>query len=209
MAFPTIKALKPQGEKIIRYMKSKNYKIRALNIVYLEGIDSDLTTLNKDRLNEWNDVRCIVSDKGDVLISHIATTEPGAYYTYNRMNPKGAFRIKFGQYLNAWKFGDHFGQRALVQCGNITGFRDDNEDGFRTGDKLDSGNYFGVNQHTTSKNKSMNTYNAPVDRQSAGCLVGKIPSSHFKKFIPICESMGVSTFDTTIIDGSDFFKFAG
>ena len=183
-------------------MKGKGYKVRALNIVYFEGLDTDLVTVNKDRLNEWNDVRCIISNTGEVLMACEATTEPGDHYTYNRMNPQGAFRIAFGQYLECWQIGRHFTQDALVQCGNLKGHRDHNMDGSRTGDKVYVGANFGVNQHTTS--------NAPgtVGRWSAGCLVGRYPATH-AKFMAICRSMGLRRFDTTIIDGSDFIKVVG
>jgi hypothetical protein len=197
MSFPVLPELKPQGDRAIAYMKSQGYKIRALNIIYFEGLDPDLATVNSDRLDYWNDVRSIITDDGDVLMSALATTEPGKHYTYNRMNPKGAFRLAFGQYLDCWQIGKHFAQDALVQCGSIKGYRDDNEDGFRTGDKIDVGDYFGVNQHTTS--------NAPntIERWSAGCLVGKNSETH-RRFMAICRSMGLKTFDTTLVAGDDF-----
>lgn len=200
MPFDTIPELKPLGLKAIKYMAAKGYKIRALNIVYFEGIDTDLVTVNRDRLDEWNDVRSVITDDGDVLMACQATTEPGKRYTYNRMNPLGAFRIAFGQYLDCWRIGRHFTQDALVQCGTIQGFRDDNEDGFRTGDTVDTGDYFGVNQHTTS--------NAPdlVGSWSAGCLVGRYPATH-ARFMAICRAMGLDTFDTTVVSGSDFYNF--
>jgi hypothetical protein len=199
MGFETIPELKPQGLKILEYMADKGYKIRALNIVYIEGIDTDLVTLNADRLDGWNDVRGVITDEGDVLMSAQGTTEPGKYYTYNRMNPQGVFRIAFGQYSEAWKLGKHYSQPALVQCGDLKGHRDHNEDGKRTGDLIYTGDDFYVNQHTTS--------NAPevVGRWSAGCLVGRYPSTH-AKFMQICRSMGLARFDTTVIAGDDFIQ---
>src|SRR5690242_4853640 len=82
-----------QGLKLIRYMKSKDWRIRALNIVYLEDANADTWEPVQGRLDEWDDVRILVKDTGEILLSCEATCEPGAYYTYNRMNPKGAFRI--------------------------------------------------------------------------------------------------------------------
>lgn len=180
-------------------MRLKGYKIRAWNIVYLEGINTDLATLNADRLDEWNDVRCVITNDGDVLMAAQATTEPGRHYTENRMNPKGAARIAFDQYLECWQLGKHYDQDALVQCGAIKVHRDNNEDGKRTGDAVDVGAGFFINQHTTSS--------APgsVGRWSAGCLVGRYPRTH-ARFITICRAMGLRRFDTTVIDGSDFVK---
>jgi hypothetical protein len=208
MSFPILTELNTQGKKAIAYMKSKQYKVRALNIVYFEGLDADdMETVNDDRLDFWNDVRAIIRDNGDVLMSCSATTEPGRYWRLNRMNPDGAAQLAFGQYLDSWKIGihgtdrpPHLQQDALVQCANLTVYRDDNEDGIRTGDKVFVGNEFGINQHTTS--------NAPdtIGKWGAGCLVGKYPSTH-AKFMVICRSMGLQTFDTTLIAASDFAKF--
>jgi hypothetical protein len=198
MSFATLPELKAQGQKTIAYMKAKGYKIRALNIVYFEGINCDLTTVNSDKIDVWNDVRAIVSNKGDVLLCCTATTEPGWYYREHPMNDGGAAQLAFGQYLDAWEIGNHRGQIALVQCGDLKVYRDKNEDGSRKGDALDVGSDFGLDQHTTS--------NAPdnVGRWSAGCLVGKYPDTHNEKFMPICRAMGVDTFDSTLIDGSNF-----
>jgi hypothetical protein len=201
MSFPILTELNSQGKKALKYMGSKGYKIRALNIVYFEGIDADdLKTVNNDRIDYWNDVRAIISNTGDVLMSATATTEPGWYYRLNRVNDGGAAQLAFGQYLDAWEIGDHKGQVALTQCGKLKVYRDGNEDGMRTGDPIDVGDDFGINQHTTTNAPDM------VGMWSAGCLVGKYPSTH-EKFIQICRSMGLNTFDSTLIDGSDFAKF--
>jgi hypothetical protein len=198
MSFATLPELKAQGIKAIAYMKAYGFKVRALNIIYLEGINCDLQTVNSDKIDFWNDVRAIVSNTGDVLLCCAATTEPGWYWRKNPMNDGGAAQLAFGQHLDAWQIGDHRGQDALIQCGSLRIFRDKNEDGSRKGDAIDVGCDFGLNQHTTS--------NAPdnVGRWSAGCLVGQYPDTHNDKFMPICRAMGLETFDTTLIDGSVF-----
>jgi hypothetical protein len=198
MGFGTIPTLIYSGRKAITYMKAYGFKVRALNIVYFEGLDTDLKTVNNDRIDQWNDVRAIISNKGEVLLCCAATTEPGWFYRNNPLNDGGAAQLAFGQYLDCWQIGDHRGQEALVQCGDLKLYRDKNEDGSRKGDAIDIGSDFGLNQHTTS--------NAPdqVGRWSAGCLVGKYPDTHNDKFMPICRAMGLETFDTTLIDGSLF-----
>lgn len=205
MSFAPILELKAQGVKAIKYMASKKYRIRALNIVYFEGLDTDLITVNADRMDEWNDVRAIITNNGDVLMACSATTEPGKYYTYNRMNPKGAARIAFGQYLDAWELGMHHSQQALVQCGTIKVYRDDNEDGSRAGDIVDVGSEFSINQHTTGDGSGSSS--EVVGRWSAGCLVGQYSSTHYGTFMPIVRSMGLKTFDTTVFSGSDFVNY--
>lgn len=203
MAFPTLDELRPQGRKIIEYMRSCGYLIRALNIVYLEGIDCDLVTLNRDSIDYWNDVRAIIGNDGQVLMCCAATTEPGWHYRHRPMNPLGAAQLAFGQYLDCWRIGKHYDQDALVQCGNLRVYRDRDKNGIRTGDPIDIGDYFGLNQHTTSS--------APdrVGKWSAGCLVGRWPETHNNKFMPICRAMGLETFDTTLIDAGHFIGWCG
>jgi hypothetical protein len=208
MSFPILTELNTQGRKAIEYMKSKGYKISPLNIVYFEGLDADdMKTVNDDRIDYWNDIRSIISNIGDVLLSTPATTEPGWYYRLNRINPHGTAQIAFGQYLDAWEIGHHYQQEALVQCGTLKIYRDDNEDGIRKGDPIDVGDDFGLVQSTTSDLKIDENVPDKVGMWSAGNLVGKYPSAH-AKFIEICRSMNRTTFDTTLIDGSEFAKFS-
>lgn len=204
--FTEIAALKVQGTKAIRYMVSKGYKVRALNIVYFEGLNANDWTENADRIDEWNDIRAVIGNDGTVYMSAVATTEPGWYYRQNRMNPDGAAQIAFGQYLDAWQFGKHFKQDALVQCGQIKVYRDNDENGSRQGDSSYVGDDFAINQHTTGNDADAGSPDT-VGRWSAGCLVGKVASTHYNLFLPLCRAMGLRTFDTTVIDGSDFSKY--
>lgn len=196
------------GKKVIRYIVSKGWRIRDHNIVYLEDIkDPDTWEPTSGVLDTWDDARCIITRDGEILLSCEATTEPGKYYTDNPLNPGGAFRIAFGNYQDAWQIGDHKGQMALVQCGDIKGHRDLNQDGIRTGDKIVVGSDFGVNQHTTSREPGA----APelVGRYSAGCLVGRYSTTHYEKFMKICQGTGLRYFDTTIIAADEFAAWQG
>jgi peptidoglycan hydrolase-like protein with peptidoglycan-binding domain len=142
------------ASRIIKYMQAKGYQIftgtREYNIVYVEGVELD-GKLNRDQANYFNDRRLVVQileGKPKIIGNWDGTTEPGYYYTYRPMNPKGAARIKFGQY-KAWRVGIHGTSdrhEALVQVAPVTVHRDFNKDLIRTGDRLDTG-YFGINQH--------------------------------------------------------------
>lgn len=194
------------GKKLLAYFKAKKWRIKALNIAYLEDADADNWMPHQNpKLNVWDDVRIVFTDDGEVLLSCVATTEPGDYYTFKPMNKAGAARIAFGQYLDAWVLGYHFKQYALVQVGNISVHRDLNKDGKRTSDKVYSG-LFGVNQHTTG-NSATSSPPALIGKWSAGCLVGKNPATHYNQFMPLLKHSGVKTFDTAIIDGGDFHNF--
>ncbi|MBW4479675.1 MAG: hypothetical protein KME54_23220 [Tolypothrix brevis GSE-NOS-MK-07-07A] len=199
--------------RIVDYMKAKNYAVfsgeKNYNIVYVEGMNED-GTLNDDAPNQFNDCRIIIEIVGNEpkIVNHWqATTEPGAYYTYNPMNEDGAARIKFGQY-QAWKVGTHGNSEpheALIQVLPVSIHRDFNKDFKRTGDRVDTG-YYGINQHWG--------YDAPltdIKNTSAGCLVGRRRQGH-REFMKILKSdrryqqSKDYIFYTTIIAGDDLIK---
>lgn len=203
MTETTAKERKAIGSKILQYMTSQKMKITAYNIVYIEGVDpvEEGFPLNADIMDFWNDTRNVIRDDGDIVLSAIATTEPGFYYTRRPMNREGAARIAFGQYLDCWEINIHgvgYPHEALCQIAPVTFYRDLNQDGYRTGDRVFK-DTIGLNQHTTS--------NAPpsIEMWSAGCLVGRYPSTH-QKFIRMMKDTGKRTFSTTVLDGSELHK---
>lgn len=198
-------------EKIVAYCQKKGYKIDKepghKNIVYLEGMNPD-GTLNNNALNVWNDLRIVMEfkDGKPVMIGcWEATTNPGKYYTYNPMNPKGAAIIAFGQYTS-WCVGMHghaSPHEALVQCAPLTVHRDTNRSGTRdAGEPIDSG-LFGVNQHWGGDSP-----HSDIGRWSAGCQVGRTKQGHREfmamiKSDPRYQANRSFMFTATIIDGKD------
>ncbi|WP_071187517.1 peptidoglycan-binding domain-containing protein [Trichormus sp. NMC-1] len=211
---PALKLGNDIASRIIKYMQAKKYEVftnpQEYNIVYIEGMNGDWT-LNNDAPNEFNDQRIVIEviDGIPKIVNNWqATTEPGKHYTYNPMNDKGAARIQFGQY-KAWSVGLHGTAQpheALRQVGNLTVCRDFNKDFKRTGDKLDTGDDFYINQHWG--------YDYPVNDikgASAGCLVGRRIEGH-KEFMAIVKkdrryvANKNYVFYTTIIPGDDLLK---
>ncbi|MCU0547248.1 MAG: hypothetical protein MUE44_34675 [Oscillatoriaceae cyanobacterium Prado104] len=195
--------------KLIEYMERQNYRIfrrpHEKNIVYIEGVDSDLN-LNPDRANEFNDARIVFEfvDRDPVILGRWdATTEPGYHYTDNPMNPKGAARIAFNQYT-AWQVGIHGysePHESLIQVEPVGVWRDWNRDMIRTGDKFDEG-LFGINQHWGYDHPRNDIHTA-----SAGCLVGQTREGHrnfmrLVKLDPRYQADKNFVFTTTVIDGS-------
>lgn len=203
------------AKRVLRYMRKKGYWIarspNMRNIVYVEGMNAD-GSLNKDAHNFWNDRRIVfriaAGGAPEMLVNDQATTEPGHFYTWNPLNPKGAARIAFGQY-KAWVVGRHKGsQPALVQRENVRLHRDLNKDGFRSKtDPIDVGKTFGINQHSTRPG----TPPERVDSYSAGCLVGRRWDWHLsfldivKEDVRYLQNQGY-LFITTIIAGDDLAK---
>lgn len=160
-----------------------------INVVYVEGMDEDGTP-NTDAPNVFNDLRLVlrVNRTGTPVVEELweATTEPGKHYTLiEKLDPRGAARIAFGQY-KAWSVGTHMAGRpsaheALVQTAPIRVFRDLNTDFERTGDRVFEG-LFGVNQHW-----GFDLPRSDIGRASAGCLVGRTRAGH-RAFMALCRS---------------------
>lgn len=150
-----------------------------LNILYIEGVNPDLSK-NNNIPNDWNDLRLVLDSTGAVLGKWRATVNPGRYWVENRMNSKGAANTHYGQYTS-WKIGYHRGDHeALVQTGGtVVVDRDANEDFERDGDPMDRG-FFGINQHWGYDQ-------VKVDKASAGCLVGQSREGH-KEFMKLVKS---------------------
>ncbi|MBP6825623.1 MAG: hypothetical protein KA165_03590 [Saprospiraceae bacterium] len=172
------------AKRILRCLRAKNFWIarspNAYNIVYIEGVNSDGNE-NADHFDEWNDRRFVIrikpGGKPEIVINDQATTEPGKFYTNNPENAQGAARIAFGQY-KAWVDGLHKGvQPALVQRAEVRVHRDLDKNGKRSkSDPVDVGDWFGINQHSTSPNVTPQL----IGKYSAGCLVGQEYAAHLK-----------------------------
>lgn len=207
---------------ILAYMKSKGYEVFTtpghLNIVYIEGMNPD-GTLNRDLLDDWNDLRLVIDHTGQgepkILLTHVATTEPGREATFSEgaRSRGGVARIAFGQY-RAWQMGYHKQSRngknhpALVQRAPVAVHRDKNRDGIRTRDNLHVG-MFGINQHSTRPGFS----GGKVGMFSEGCLVGRVWTEHVEQFIPLLKTDPRFVadpefmFTSTIIAGDDFQRW--
>jgi hypothetical protein len=191
---------------IIAYMVAMGYSLQSRNQIFIEDCDEIGNPLpNEFRADKWNDRALIIdhdvsTDTAKIIHNAAATCEPGVFYTVNRMNPDGAFRIKHGQYA-AWKIGDHKGQNpALIQCRSISGYRDDNEDGTRIGDCEVSGNY-GVDVHHGYDSTQ-------IGRGSAGCMVRQYKAAHYKAMELIqAQPPADGIYTVTILPGDKVFAF--
>ncbi|MBD2206241.1 peptidoglycan-binding protein [Calothrix sp. FACHB-1219] len=204
------------ASRIYNYMVKKGYTVfterQEYNIVYIEGMNVDLT-LNDDRPNSFNDLRLVLEiqeGKPVILDQWEGTTEPGVRYTNTPLNPKGAARIKFGQY-RAWQVGTHqagkpTAHEALVQTGGeVNVHRDFDKNFLRTNDKIDTG-FFGINQHW-----GFDFPQNDIKTASAGCLVGRTTAGH-RQFMELVkqdkryQADKKYTFYSTVIAGDDLMK---
>ena len=174
-----------------------------INIVYIEGVNSKDWNPNSDALDEWNDVRVVLSGKGELLLNAVATTEPGRHYRVNPLNNEGAAVIEFGYHKDVWGHGLHRGYPALVQVSDIKITRDKNADGYRTGDKTWlAGAECGITQHGCNGGNGGDN----IRYWSAGCLVGWSWNYHMN-FIDLCRKTKKTRFSASLLDGTKFNAF--
>jgi hypothetical protein len=179
--------------KILELFKSKNYVITDLMIVGVEDSTADLKPLPNGTGDTFNDRLIILTKDGKALANVACTTEPGLYYTRNRLNSHGAARVAFGQYINVWsRHGQHKNQpKTLVQVNPITVVRDSDNSMTRNGaDKTMSGLY-GINLHTTGAGPGSSP--SSIGRWSAGCTVVQNSGSFYELIVPLLH--GASTRD--------------
>lgn len=191
------------GGKVLRFMQDRGFRVKALNLVYIVGASADDWSPIPNTVDEWNDVRCIIRDSGEVLGSWKATTDPGRYYLSHPLNEAGCAILALGQHKDGWQLGLHRGYPALTQCGDIIIYRDRTQSGVRSGHTMVAGAECGINHHGTSGHDGDPR---SIGRWSAGCCVGMYWKSHLQ-FVQFCRDSGSSTFDATLLDGQALQQF--
>lgn len=158
--------------RLLRTYRKNNWPVRPaglINIAYVEGRNKDFS-FNGDRPDAFDDLRIVWRLNSEGMAEIVggpwwATTEPGAFWTHNRMNPAGAFHIAAG-YQRAWTRGVYHAQPALRQVMPLHGTRDDEETDTRHPGEEVFG-VFGVHHHGTPVRDRDH-----MGHSSAGCLVG-------------------------------------
>lgn len=183
------------GTKIIKAMSANGMRLKARNVVYIGSCDTN-GDLFPQKPDQWNDVRLIVSDKGEVIFKQLATIRPGQYYMDNPMNAAGCALIAYGQHRDAWTFGVHGysnPHESLVQCANIRVHRVTDGSFSRASKPVVAGAECGINGHSTYRG-----YSGGVGNWSAGCHVGLDFGLH-QKFIRLMKDSGQTLFDCTFL----------
>lgn len=124
---------------------------------------------NEDMIKDsvWNDLIGILYN-GKIYVT-LATTDPGSYWTFNRMDPRGCFHMKPCFQENIWRLGRHMGYPALTNTGSVghvKGWRDGNNNLlYDEGVDIDDEGIYAINCHhgwsTTGS----------IGKHSAGCQV--------------------------------------
>ena len=183
------------GKRVISLMVSKGYRVLARNVVYI-GSCSREGELAPQQPDAWNDLRSIITDKGEVIFKQRATIRPGQVYMDNPMNAAGCALLAYGQHRDGWCIGTHgysYPHDALVQCDNIKVHRVIDGSFSRASKPVNAGADCGINHHSTCPG-----YDGIVGNWSAGCCVGVDWDAHHK-FIDLLIQSGRQTFDVTLL----------
>jgi len=153
--------------------------------------------------NTFNDVLAVFfKNAGEwVLFQFPITTDPGQFYLEHPLSVHGCAIVKPGQYPGLWTLGFHRAQyKALVQTGDVTVFRDNNQDKVLDFENPQTGR-FGINLHRAAKAGESQV----VHKWSAGCQVMANPFD-FDVLMSVCEksaSVWGNSFTYTLINETD------
>ena len=187
---------------IIRVMKKKGYvvfdKEWSMNVV---GVRHGRTVTNR-----FDDALFLFyrADGWWHKYRFSCTTDPGLGPMENPI-PKGRAVLAPGQYRGAYSLGLHKGrQKALVQTGPVTVYRDKNGDRTLDYDNPDTG-LFGINIHWSSTTHD----SVQVDNWSEGCQVGTGAEDYnvFINLLTESASRYGKTFTYTLLEECDFEEY--
>ena len=172
----------PRLSWILCAMQARGYKVFTnprgydLNIV---GIRSSITKAGQ--FDDWLTVFWMESGKW-VYHAYPGTTDPGSRYLTKPLKDvrhKGTAILKPGQYRICYKIGKHRDKyTALVQCGKVTVYRDNNRDDVLDTDGMQQTGKYGINIHRAHRREIL----LEVGAHSAGCQVFQDPR-HFAEFM--------------------------
>lgn len=193
----------PSLDDIRRVMARKGYAFfeRGDYNVNVIGIRDSLTVTNK-----FDDTLILAYKvSGKWHVDYIpCTTDPGKGPMENP-GVKGRAVLKPGQYRGAFSLGLHKGrQKALVQTGPVTVYRDKNGDRTLDYDNPDTG-LFGINIHWSSTTHD----SVQVDNWSEGCQVGTGAEDYnvFINLLTESASRYGKTFTYTLLEECDFEEY--
>jgi hypothetical protein len=195
-------------EKMIRFLKSKNYKVyeevAVLNIVGMRNPKKDDGTVT----NKFDD-KLFVFFKNEkqnwVLIKYDITVVPGYDKGSTRIGTDRAI-LQLGQYVDQYQVGLHQNRsdhRCLKFATSVV-HRNDNNNKYNYTSSTERGS-FGINIHRSGNPQGNSVYN-----WSEGCQVFKVFSAH-GQFMNLCDKQikvnGKKTFTYTLIKQSEFDSF--
>lgn len=156
---------------------------------------------------EWAISQYNSSTGKEILKIFPNTTNPGVYWLNNPMSKLGTAILKPNQWIDCWQLGFHQSKpdhRALVQCGKVTVYRDNNKDNnYQLNESNVESGLFGINIHGASKSG----LTSRISKYSAGCQVFS-NWIHKEEVMNVCDgfkSITKNKFTYTLLDEKDLY----
>lgn len=168
---------------------------------WLMGLNLVGVRSKEDKFNEFDDSFYLLDTKirnrvfSTDCFKFSGTTNPGASWLQEKMNPKGCAVLKPGQYIDCWVLGKHRGAYdAWVQAKPVIVCRDKDKDQKSECNGLEEKGIFGINIHRSNEN----AVSKFINLWSAGCQVMNTPSEYSVFMIKSTES-GQKFFSYTLL----------
>jgi hypothetical protein len=197
----------PKVDKLIRFLKTKNYKIYdkpyVLNIVGMRKKDDGRVT------NRFDETMCVFFKNGELqweLYEYTITTLPG-YEPKKSTLPSVVSILKLGQYVNQYKIGLHQGKpdHECLKFATTVNHVNKNSDRYDYSSKTNTA-AVGINIHRSNKSGAA----LSVFNWSKGCQVFK-SSSQFSQFMGFCKKQTQegykNSFTYTLVKQTEFDDF--
>jgi len=193
------------AEKLVRFLKSKNYKVYdqvgVLNIVGMRNKPNGTVS------NKFDDIMYVFFKNNTgkwTIMEYAITTVPG-FRPNSRSLPNGVAVLKLGQYVEQYKIGYHQNKsdHKCLKFANSVVHRNDVTNKYNYNAKIQKGS-FGINIHRSNKSGS----GVSVNNWSEGCQVFRI-ASQFNQFMNLCtkQSKTKKTFTYTLCSFIEFQAF--
>jgi len=147
--------------------------------------------------DKFDDHIYILKDNKIICGPFFCTTNPGQYYLQNLLNPKGAALLCADkQYVNCFTLGLHKGKEALIQCGDLWVYRDNDLDNLaeEIGIPVIAKPECRIDIHRANESFT----SIIIGKWSAGCQVIANPKE-YEIFLKTCKDTAKSLFTYTLL----------
>jgi hypothetical protein len=179
---------------ILAEYKARDIELKDFNIFGIRNVE------DMDK-GIWNDYIGYFTEYDFKIYN--GTTDPGVYYTKNRMNSKGCAHLVLGYHEDIWLIDLHRGKYDAM-CNRyptkpVKVWRDNNED-FENNEWIEEVGHFGINLHRASRLKIMDR----IWKYSAGCQVIQDPND-FDEFMFVAKASEMKFFSYLLLENKFYY----
>ena len=175
--------------ELIKRLTSLGFKSNGFNLI---GVRSTASIPNK-----FDDDLYVINNNQIVVGPVTCTTNPGKDYLLAPLNPKGAaVLVADKQYVDCFQLGLHKGKNAIIQCGSLLVFRDNDKDELseEIGTPMVAGPECRIDIHQANESWT----SVIIGKWSAGCQVVANPVDYLKVYTE-CKNSKLPKFTYTLL----------